>query len=320
MSAQATGFVWKYSPRSHSAAVRNVHLAIADVVNDGHDHEFFMRTEQLAIKSRCSRSTVVSALATLVEGGWLEVLREPSGARAGHYRFMFPDAAVVWETESERRSRQRRRASDQESVTGSGGGARDPRTQGPATSDQESVTADQPSDRESVASEPVALFGDRAPSDQGSRGCDQSPVAGGATGVRESRAELKNSTEHNANGACGAEVVALDDRRVSTGRDRDYLWEAVMDACAISGPIPPSARGAYNSAVGDLRGMGVSPAEVGPRAIAYRARFPKAALTPNALVRHWAECDPAQLLEQPSAPSGNRLALAQAVARREGRP
>lgn len=73
---------------------------------------------------------------------------------------------------------------------------------------------------------------------------------------------------------------------------RDALWDAVMQACAVEAEsITKSARGAYNAAVGELRALGVDPAEVLVRGNVYRAiKFPGVPITPTALVRHWAEC------------------------------
>lgn len=72
----------------------------------------------------------------------------------------------------------------------------------------------------------------------------------------------------------------------------DPLWESVMAACSIHGEIPPSARGAYNKAVKDLRTVGASPDDVAQRAKVYRVRWPDVSLTPTALARRWAECEP----------------------------
>lgn len=106
MSAEATGWVWRHSPLTGSQL--NVHLAIADVVNDVHDYQFWMSTEALAKKARCSRNTVTTTLTDLVNRGMLTVvtagkdLRKPTVyafaplARSGeaHARFEPPTSAV----------------------------------------------------------------------------------------------------------------------------------------------------------------------------------------------------------------------------------
>lgn len=88
MSAEATGWTWKHSPFSGSQLL--VHLAIADVVNDLHENEFWMSTETLARKAKVSRSTVTETLRCLVDYGGLLVL-EPGGAsrRPTRYQWQF---------------------------------------------------------------------------------------------------------------------------------------------------------------------------------------------------------------------------------------
>jgi DNA-binding IclR family transcriptional regulator len=92
MSAEATGAVWRYSP--YTGAQLLVHLAIADVVNDTHGWEFWMSTEKLARKARVSRSTVTSALADMVEHGFLELL-EAGGNRRRPSRYRFLTSALT---------------------------------------------------------------------------------------------------------------------------------------------------------------------------------------------------------------------------------
>lgn len=77
-------------------------------------------------------------------------------------------------------------------------------------------------------------------------------------------------------------------------RKRDPLWEAVLDQCGVDADrITPSARGAYNRAVSDLRSVGATAAEVSGRVAAYRRVYPDTALTPTALAKHWPQLDPA---------------------------
>lgn len=77
MSAQATGWVWKHSPLRGSKLL--VHLAIADVVNDAHDNEFWMHNQNLALKAHVSDGTVDEALAVLKDLGLLVVLTQGGG-------------------------------------------------------------------------------------------------------------------------------------------------------------------------------------------------------------------------------------------------
>lgn len=73
-------------------------------------------------------------------------------------------------------------------------------------------------------------------------------------------------------------------------RQRDHLWEAVMDACGVdAAAIPRAARGAYNRAVKDLRDVGATPEQIRDRAAVFRLTWPGASLTPTALARRWSE-------------------------------
>lgn len=74
---------------------------------------------------------------------------------------------------------------------------------------------------------------------------------------------------------------------------RDLVWEMMLEVCGIDGQkIPSSARGPYNRARKDLRQVGATPDEIVRRAVVFRTRWPDASLTPTALARRWAECDP----------------------------
>lgn len=93
MSAEATGWVWKYSP--YTGAPLLVHLAIADVVNDTHDNEFWMSGAKLAAKAKVSRHTVTDTLTDMQARGLMEMLE--SGAehrRPSRFRFLMPTSAV----------------------------------------------------------------------------------------------------------------------------------------------------------------------------------------------------------------------------------
>ena len=83
MSAEATGEVWRTSP--YRGVLFTIQLAIADVVNDAHDNEFWMRADALAVKARTSRRTVMEGLATLKRDGWIVPLGRPRGG-AVRYR------------------------------------------------------------------------------------------------------------------------------------------------------------------------------------------------------------------------------------------
>lgn len=84
-------------------------------------------------------------------------------------------------------------------------------------------------------------------------------------------------------------------------RPRDLVWDALLEACGIAGQVPASARGAYGKAVKDLREVGASPVAISARAQVFRRRWPEASLTPTALARRWAECEPGRNLATASA-------------------
>lgn len=87
MSAEAIGWTFKHSPYSGTHLV--VHLAIADVVNDGHDNQFFMAVDRLAAKTRSTRRTVQGALKQLVDDGYLHIVRPANQHNPTCYRFLF---------------------------------------------------------------------------------------------------------------------------------------------------------------------------------------------------------------------------------------
>ena len=104
MSAEAVGWVFRHSPLQGVALV--VHLAVADSVNDQHDHELWMRQHVLARKARTTRGTVNKVLARMVEGTddhppLLELVAPGTGG-ANRYRFLFPDVEVQYETRTTR--------------------------------------------------------------------------------------------------------------------------------------------------------------------------------------------------------------------------
>lgn len=93
MSAEATGWVWKHSP--YQGAQLLVHLAIADVVNDVHENEFWMSTAALAAKAKVSRNTVTTTLSDMQVRGLLLMLESGKAERRpSRYRFLMGTSAV----------------------------------------------------------------------------------------------------------------------------------------------------------------------------------------------------------------------------------
>lgn len=73
----------------------------------------------------------------------------------------------------------------------------------------------------------------------------------------------------------------------------EQLWDALILACKMDGSqVTDSARGALNRAVKSLKKVEATPRDVLRRGVLYRSRFPNAALTPSALVKHWPELVP----------------------------
>jgi hypothetical protein len=75
-------------------------------------------------------------------------------------------------------------------------------------------------------------------------------------------------------------------------RKADPVWDALMAACGVdTAQIPKSSRGAYNTAVKDLKEIGATPGQITLRGRRYQAKWPTASITPTALVRRWPELD-----------------------------
>lgn len=98
MSAEAVGWAWRHSPYRGVPLV--VHLAIADSVNDQHNHDFWMTVGRLAAKARVSERAARTALRQLTDDGLLVLVKASSGkpGQPTLYRFVFGDGPVVYET------------------------------------------------------------------------------------------------------------------------------------------------------------------------------------------------------------------------------
>jgi DNA-binding transcriptional ArsR family regulator len=72
-------------------------------------------------------------------------------------------------------------------------------------------------------------------------------------------------------------------------RAPDPVWDAMVDACGLSGASPtPGERGKWNKAAKELRSAEATPDEIRRRAQTYRRRYPQTTLTPLALSNNWA--------------------------------
>jgi hypothetical protein len=97
-------------------------------------------------------------------------------------------------------------------------------------------------------------------------------------------------------------------------RPRDDLFDTVADVCGITvAELTPSARGALNKALKDLRSVDAQPGEVADRAAAFRRRYKLASLTPMALAKHWPQLGPES--DHANDPLGRAVALAERAGR-----
>jgi DNA-binding MarR family transcriptional regulator len=94
LSSEALGHAWRYAP--HRGPSFLVLIAIADIVNDANDNEFWMSLENLSKKTRMARSTVAEAMKEIEESGWIERVESAPG-KTIRYRFVLDfDRALVW--------------------------------------------------------------------------------------------------------------------------------------------------------------------------------------------------------------------------------
>ena len=106
-------------------------------------------------------------------------------------------------------------------------------------------------------------------------------------------------------------------------RKRDELFEATLEACGIDWPAlvatrartgkAPSALGAYNRAVAELRGFGATPEQVRQAVPMLNATWKEGVVTPSVLARRWPELQTffARHAETSRAKSGINPLLAQ---------
>lgn len=146
MSAEATGWVYRHSP--FKGTVFQVHHAIADSVNDVHENLFWMARANLAVKARVSGESVSKAVAELHASGMIEPVDEgmddpAERQRAGRptrWRFLYPDAPVVYDTRRKTPSGSPATPLADEGTGGSGSPARGSRA-------SRDVTQENPSDK-----------------------------------------------------------------------------------------------------------------------------------------------------------------------------
>lgn len=325
---------WVFEQSLSEGTDRLVLLAIADQARkDGTNA--YPSIESIAEMANVSARTVQRAIRNLIDLGELRVERNAGGARdlrddrrPNRYTVLMHGAtAVSPRTDAERaraaRSRSYRAETDGATIVSPRDGTAARHVCHPVdghgvTTDGHGVTTEasrgdnqrahgvtqvSPDPREDPREDPkdpnsfgVAAFGDAA---------DDEPDHGDALLVDD---ELADEVEVVDTTDVTELAVAADAPATRPPRRRDELWEALLGACGISGPIPASARGAYNRAVADLRDLGVTPADIRARARVFRLRWPSASLTPTALARRWAECEP-----NPAHLPGRQLTRAEAA-------
>lgn len=101
MSAEASGYVWRNSP--YTGTKFAIHLAIGDTVNDSHNNQLWMSSEQIALKARAHRRTVQRFIDEMVEDGFLIQIRQATQHFPAVYEFVFKETPAVWLSTAESR-------------------------------------------------------------------------------------------------------------------------------------------------------------------------------------------------------------------------
>ena len=99
-------------------------------------------------------------------------------------------------------------------------------------------------------------------------------------------------------------------------RQPDPIWDAVCAEFGLN-PVTKSERSRVGGIVRDLKLKGAAAADIGERLARYRAAWPKAAATPEALLKHWdtfGGTAPASEPTQFTPPSLTREEIARAMA------
>lgn len=82
-------------------------------------------------------------------------------------------------------------------------------------------------------------------------------------------------------------------QRKKAVRQRNPLWDALLSVCGVNPDnVNSSEASRYGRMVKLLNESNATPEDIKQRAMVYKQKFPKATLTPTALVNRWSECDP----------------------------
>lgn len=94
----------------------------------------------------------------------------------------------------------------------------------------------------------------------------------------------------------GKEVEVKPKQKKVKARERNPIWDALLNACNVDPDNVNSNEGSrYGKLVKVLKESDATPEEIFARAQTYRMKFPQATLTPTALVNRWSECDPSRV-------------------------
>lgn len=94
----------------------------------------------------------------------------------------------------------------------------------------------------------------------------------------------------------GKEVEVRPKQKKVKARERNPIWDALLNACNVDPDNVNSNEGSrYGKLVKVLKESDATPEEIFARAQTYRMKFPQATLTPTALVNRWSECDPSRV-------------------------
>ena len=80
---------WVVRNSPYKGVQRLIHLAIADVVNDGYQNRFWMKQGQIAEKAGCTRQTVNETVSKMVSENSLRLVESGKGPRPNVYEFQF---------------------------------------------------------------------------------------------------------------------------------------------------------------------------------------------------------------------------------------
>lgn len=85
-------------------------------------------------------------------------------------------------------------------------------------------------------------------------------------------------------------------KKKRAARERNPIWDALLIACNVNPDnVNESEAGRYGKLVKVLKNSDATPEEIFARAQTYKHKFPRATLTPTALVNRWSECDPSRV-------------------------